>query len=109
MTAAFNLNHLRRINRELDGRVDVSAFAHEARWNEHKSAIEMHLVSRKPQVAVVAGRDFTFAQGETIHTETCRKYDVAALTRAAQRSGWRVERIWSDPAELFAVFGLRCL
>jgi len=107
VTAEFNLNLLRRINRELEGDLDIMAFAHEARWNEPESAIEMHLVSRKPQVATVAGRSFAFAQGETIHTETCRKFDVAAFTRAAQRSGWRVDRIWSDPAELFAVFGLR--
>jgi dimethylhistidine N-methyltransferase len=107
VTAEFNLNLLRRINRELEGDLDIMAFAHEARWNEPESAIEMHLVSRKPQVATVAGRSFAFAQGETIHTETCRKFDIAALTHAAQRSGWRVDRIWSDPAELFALFGLR--
>ncbi len=107
VTAEFNLNLLRRINRELEGDLDIMAFAHEARWNELESAIEMHLVSRKAQVATVAGRGLAFAQGETIHTETCRKFDVAALTHAAQWSGWRVDRIWSDPAELFAVFGLR--
>jgi dimethylhistidine N-methyltransferase len=107
VTAEFNLNLLRRINRELQSDFAVDAFAHEARWNERESAIEMHLVSRKPQVVSVAGRSFAFAQGETIHTETCRKFDVAAITHGAQRSGWRVDRIWSDPAELFAVFGLR--
>jgi dimethylhistidine N-methyltransferase len=107
VTAEFNLNLLVRINRELDGDFALDAFAHEARWNDRESAIEMHIVNRRPQVVSVAGMSFAFAQGETIHTETCRKFDVAGLTHAAQRSGWRVDRIWSDPAELFAVFGLR--
>jgi dimethylhistidine N-methyltransferase len=106
VTAEFNLNLLHRINRELDGDFAIDAFAHEARWNERESAIEMHLVSRKPQIVSVAGDSFAFAQGETIHTETCRKFDVAGLAHTAQRSGWRVKTIWSDPAELFAVFGL---
>jgi dimethylhistidine N-methyltransferase len=107
VTAEFNLNLLARINRELDGDFALAAFAHEARWNERESAIEMHIVSRKAQVVPLAGRSFSFAEGETIHTETCRKFDVASLTHAAQRSAWRADTIWSDPAELFAVFGLR--
>jgi dimethylhistidine N-methyltransferase len=106
VTAEFNLNLLVRIDRELDGDFDIDGFAHEARWNERESAIEMHLVSLKPQVVSVAGMSFAFAQGETIHTETCRKFDVAGFAHAAQRSGWRVEKLWSDPAQLFAVFGL---
>ena len=106
VTAEFNLNLLVRINRELDGDFALDAFAHEARWNERESAIEMHIVSLRAQVVSVAGRSFSFAQGETIHTETCRKFDVAGFAHAAQRSGWRVDKIWSDPAELFAAFGL---
>jgi dimethylhistidine N-methyltransferase len=106
VTADFNLNLLVRINRELDGDFALNAFAHEARWNERESAIEMHIVSLRAQVVSVAGRSFSFAQGETIHTETCRKFDVAGFAHAAQRSGWRVDKIWSDPAELFAAFGL---
>jgi uncharacterized SAM-dependent methyltransferase len=106
VTAEFNLNLLVRINRELDGDFALDAFAHEARWNERESAIEMHIVSRKAQVVSVAGRSFAFAEGETIHTETCRKFDVAGFAHSAQRSGWRVSRLWSDPDELFAVFGL---
>ena len=106
VTAEFNLNLLVRINRELEGDFVLDGFAHEARWNERASAIEMHLVSLKPQRVSVAGRRFAFAQGETIHTETCRKFDAAAFAGAAQRSGWRVAKTWTDPAELFAVFGL---
>jgi L-histidine Nalpha-methyltransferase len=106
VTADFNLNLLARINRELEGDFALEAFGHEARWNERESAIEMHLVSLRPQVATVAGASFAFAQGETIHTETCRKFDVAGFAHAAQQSGWRVDKLWSDAGELFAVFGL---
>jgi dimethylhistidine N-methyltransferase len=106
VTAEFNLNLLLRINRELEGDFALEAFAHEARWNERESAIEMHLVSLKPQTVSVGGSSFAFAQGETIHTETCRKFDVDGFARAARRSGWRVDKLWSDPAQLFAVFGL---
>src|SRR3984957_17800654 len=106
VTAEFNINLLVRINRELDGDFALDAFAHEARWNERESAIEMHIVSLKAQTVSVAGRGFAFEEGETIHTETCRKFDVAGFAHSAQRSGWRVSRLWSDPDELFAVFGL---
>jgi dimethylhistidine N-methyltransferase len=106
VTAEFNLNLLARINRELEGDFALDACAHEARWNEFESAIEMHLVSLKLQAVTVAGRRFVFAQGETIHTETCRKFDVAGFTDAARQSSWRVAAIRSDPGQLFAVFGL---
>jgi dimethylhistidine N-methyltransferase len=106
VTAEFNLNLLVRINRELGGDFALDGFAHEARWNERESAIEMHIVSLRPQIVSVAGASFAFAQGETIHTETCRKFDVAGFAHSAQRSGWRVDKLWSDPAGLFAVFGL---
>jgi len=105
VTADFNLNLLIRINRELEGDFALEAFAHEARWNERESAIEMHIVSLKPQTVSVAGSRFVFAQGETVHTETCRKFDAAGFAFAAQRCGWRVEKLWSDPAQLFAVLG----
>jgi uncharacterized SAM-dependent methyltransferase len=106
VTAEFNLNLLTRINRELGGDFALEAFAHEARWNERESAIEMHIVSLKPQIVSLAGSRFSFADGETIHTETCRKFDAAGFAFAAQRCGWRVEKLWSDPAQLFAMFGL---
>jgi len=106
VTAEFNLNLLARINCELEGGFRLEAFAHEARWNEWRSAIEMHLVSREAQVVSVSGVDFPFARGETIHTESCRKFEVAGFADAARRAGWRVDKLWSDPAHLFAVFGL---
>ena len=106
VTAEFNLNLLARINHELGGDFALDAFAHEARWNESELAIEMRLVSLKPQLVSVAGSGFAFAQGETIHTETCRKFELQGFSEAARRCGWRVDKLWSDPAELFAVFGL---
>ena len=84
VTAEFNLNLLVRINRELEGDFALDGFAHEARWNERESAIEMHIISLRPQVVSVAGSSFAFAQDETIHTDTCRKFDVATFcTRGA--------------------------
>jgi dimethylhistidine N-methyltransferase len=106
LTAAFNLNLLARINRELGADFRVDRFAHEARWNERESAIEMHLVSLNAQIVTVAGRRFAFELGETIHTESSRKYDVPGFTDVAHRSGWRSAMVWSDPAMRFAVFGL---
>ena len=106
VTAAFNLNLLTRINRELDGDFDLRRFAHEARWNDQESAVEMHLVSLENQTVTVAGQRIDFTIGETIHTESSRKYDLAGFTAVVEREGWRVGAIWSDPGEQFGVFGL---
>jgi dimethylhistidine N-methyltransferase len=106
VTAAFNLNLLARVNRDLGADFSVDRFAHEARWNERESAIEMHLVSLKAQIVTVAGRRFAFERGETIHTESSRKYDVPGFTDVVLQSGWRMAKVWSDPATRFAVFGL---
>jgi dimethylhistidine N-methyltransferase len=106
VTAAFNLNLLERINRELDGNFPLSRFVHEARWNEDEQAMEMHLVSLDSRVVEVAGQDFPFRAWETIHTESSRKYDVATFRALAEASGWRVAKVWQDEDELFAIFGL---
>jgi L-histidine Nalpha-methyltransferase len=103
--AAFNLNLLTRINRELSGNFSPEGFAHQVRWNEAESAIEMHLVSLREQVVTVDGRPFAFQTGETIHTESARKYDVVSFMDAVGY-GWRVSSIWSDEDRRFAVFGL---
>jgi dimethylhistidine N-methyltransferase len=106
VTALFNLNLLRRINRELGGNFALDAFRHEARWNEVQSAIEMHLVSAARQTVVVAGHRFHFEAGESIHTESSRKYDPAAFEASALENGWEVGHRWTDPAGLFSIFGL---
>lgn len=106
VTAAFNRNVLRRINRELGGSFEPDRFAHEARWNAAESAIEMHLVSTRFQTAVAAGRAFDFAEGETIHTESSRKYTPESFAAMAREAGWQVAEAWTDRDDLFAIFGL---
>jgi dimethylhistidine N-methyltransferase len=109
VTAQFNLNLLRRMNRELDANFALEAFAHHVRWNNHESAIEMHLQSRRRQTVNIGRESFSFEPGETIHTESSRKYDRPAFERLAQESGWRLSRHWSDPQALFSVFGLEAV
>ncbi len=106
VTAAFNKNLLHRINRELDGNFDVDAFDHDARWNEEASAVEMHLVSRTAQSVQIGGATFAFNAGETIHTESSRKYTRAGFEEIAQDAGWVVSQVWTDADELFALVGL---
>jgi L-histidine N-alpha-methyltransferase len=107
VTARFNLNLLTRINRELHGEFRLDRFLHEARWNEHTSAIEMHLVSLGDQCVAVGQHSFGFFDGETIHTESSRKYDVNVFTRTVERQGWALSNVWKDDGDLFGVFGLR--
>jgi dimethylhistidine N-methyltransferase len=106
VTAAFNLNLLARINRELDGDFPLNRFAHEARWNADDSAIEMHLVSRDARRVAAGGEFFAFQSGETIHTESSRKYDLDGFAALAESTGWRATKVWLDSHRHFAVFGL---
>ena len=109
ITAAFNRNLLVRINRELGGNLPLDAFGHEARWNEAEQAIEMHLVCRRAVTASVARQAFRFALGESIHTETSRKYELARLDPLLNGAGWRLERTWTDDEAQFAIVGLAVL
>lgn len=109
VTAAFNLNLLARINRELDADFRLERFAHEARWNSSNSAVEMHLVSREAQTVTVSGQRFDFEAGESIHTETSRKYTVSTLSAIVESAGWYIEEMWTDPRQSFGVFGLASL
>jgi L-histidine N-alpha-methyltransferase len=106
VTAAFNLNLLARINSELAGDFSPDRFVHQARWNKTESSVEMHLVSLCEQVVTVGGERFAFLAGETIHTESSRKYDVAGFMDVVAYGGWRVSAIWSDFERRFALFGL---
>lgn len=103
VTAAFNLNVLVRANRELGADFDVSAFAHLAVWNSEESRIEMHLKSLIEQSVRIAGRDFTFAQGETIHTENSRKLSCEKLGGLVQEAGWTIQRDWRDAKDWFSM------
>ena len=103
VTAAFNLNLLRRINRELAGDFDPDGFAHEARWNGAAGRIEMHLVSRTAQTARVGDRVFAFRAGESIHTENSHKYTLDGFRALALAAGWRSVAAWTDDGGLFSV------
>lgn len=103
VTAAFNLNLLHRINRELGGSVPVDAFRHVALWNDGEARIEMHVEAARDVHFEVDGHFFRMAEGETIHTENSLKYgprDVRVLLRAG---GWSPLTVWTDREELFTV------
>jgi dimethylhistidine N-methyltransferase len=106
VTAEFNLNLLHRINRELGGDFQVKRFRHKAFYDEARGWIEMHLESLYSQFAHVAGRRFDFQPGETIHTEISCKYGVAEFQALAARARFHGEKVWTDPANLFAVHGM---
>lgn len=103
VTAAFNLNLLTRINRELDGNFDLDAFTHEARWNDHDGRIEMHLVCTCEQTVAVNGDTFDFKAGETIHTENSRKFKMDGFIKLAAEAGWTFKQTWTDDRDYFAV------
>ncbi|WP_232630893.1 L-histidine N(alpha)-methyltransferase [Methylobacterium sp. Leaf118] len=107
VTAAFNLNLLHRINRDLGGAIDPDSFAHRALFNAEASRIEMHLVSRQAQTIRVGGRSFAFAEGESIHTENSYKYTLEGFRALAARAGWAPVTAWTDPNGLFSVHALR--
>jgi dimethylhistidine N-methyltransferase len=98
VTAAFNLNLLARINRELGGRFDLARFAHEARYNDRRARVEMHLRSRIAQQVRIDALNLTvsFARGETIWTESSHKFRAEEIARLGERAGWSCERQWVD-------------
>jgi dimethylhistidine N-methyltransferase len=109
VTAAFTLNLLRRMNRELQATFDLSAFAHEAFYDEVEGRIEIYFRSLREQSVSVAGRRFDFAAGERVHTEYSYKYDTADLSALAASGGFRVAETWTDRERLFAVVYLESI
>jgi dimethylhistidine N-methyltransferase len=105
VTAAFNLNVLQRINRELGAAFDLRAFAHAARWNAEHRRVEMHLVSRRAQVVRVPGAriDVRFDAGESIWTESSYKYRLADLTALGVPAALRIVFQWVEPEAAFAL------
>ncbi|HEY1203901.1 MAG: L-histidine N(alpha)-methyltransferase [Bryobacteraceae bacterium] len=104
VTAAFNLNLLARINRELGGGFALRHFAHRARYDETRQPIEMHLVSARRQAVSIpaAGITVTFEKGETIWTEACHKFRLGEIEAMAARCGFRSRAQWVDPQWPFA-------
>jgi dimethylhistidine N-methyltransferase len=107
VTAAFNLNLLQRINRELAGDFKLQQFGHRALYNQQLGRIEMHLVSHVDQIVSVAGETFSFTAGETIHTESSYKYSIDEFQQLAGWAGYRAEQVWTDAEQLFSVHCLR--
>jgi dimethylhistidine N-methyltransferase len=103
ITAAFNVNLLTRINRELGGNFDVAAFEHHAFYDADEGRIEMHLRSRRDQQVNVAGKAFHFAAGETIHTENSCKYSIDEFRQLAREAGFSPDHCWTDTGQLFSV------
>jgi dimethylhistidine N-methyltransferase len=105
--AAFNLNLLERINRELDGDLRVDQFEHVAFYSEAKGRVELYVKSLTEQTARIAGRDFTFARDEMIHTENSYKYAIAEFRALAAQAGFRPVDAWTDRGELFSIHYFR--
>jgi len=103
VTAAFNLNLLKRINRELNGDFQIDCFQHYAFYNPEEGRIEMHLVSQKEQTVRIDNVVINFAKGESIRTENSYKYDLDEFQQMAAASGLRVERVWTDQQQWFSV------
>jgi dimethylhistidine N-methyltransferase len=106
VTAAFNLNLLARINRELGGDFDLRRFAHYAFYNPMAGRIEMHLVAREAQAVNIGDYRFSFYRGESIHTENSYKYSVPEFEVLARNAGFKLARFWTDARRWFGVFGL---
>jgi len=97
VSAAFALNLLHRLNRDLAGDFQPEAFRYRARWEPGPSRVTMELVSLRPQTVTLAGTTWTFAAGETLVSEHSVKYTPAAFTALAERAGWRTTAAFSDP------------
>jgi uncharacterized SAM-dependent methyltransferase len=105
VTAAFNLNLLVRLNRELGADIDTDGFEHRAIWNERKSRVEMHLVSRREQAVRIpgAGIEMTLRAGEAIWTESSYKYRPEQIRGIVERAGFTPAAQWQDARAGFAL------
>ena len=103
VTAAFNLNLLARINRDLGADFDLATFRHHAFYNAALGRVEMHLLSQRRQTVHLAGESFDFEAGEGIHTENSYKYSIEEFQALARRAAFEPAEVWTDPARLFSV------
>jgi dimethylhistidine N-methyltransferase len=103
VTAKFNLNLLKRINRELGGTFKLDTFEHHAFYNRERHRIEMHLASLRRQKVKVAGETIEFRAGETIHTENSYKYSIESLGALARGAGWMPLGVWTDERDYFSI------
>ena len=103
VTARFNLNALRHMNRELGADFDLTAFEHRAVWVEEQSRIEMHLVSKRDQVVHLGDDVVKFARNEYLRTECCHKYTLEGFAELAAEADLAVSQVWMDSERLFSV------
>jgi dimethylhistidine N-methyltransferase len=105
VTAAFNLNILHRLNRELGANFDTGCFRHLARWNRAESRIEMHLESTRDQCVNIPAAQLSldFAAFETIHTESSYKFTRGTLEALLDDAGFTIERTWTDPERWYSL------
>jgi len=103
VTAAFILNLLERMNRELDADCDMNRFGFEAFYNPEMGRVELYIRSLVDQIVTVAGVRFGFTAGERIHAEYSYKFDLAEFRRLAEHAGYRSAACWTDAARLFSV------
>jgi dimethylhistidine N-methyltransferase len=103
VTAAFNINLLERINRELGADFHPENFEHYAFYNYPRGRVEMHLISQKDQTVHLDNTTITFVRGETIWTESSYKYHLKEFEEMAAEAGWQVARVWTDDKQWFSV------
>lgn len=103
VTAAFTLNLLHRINRELEGNFEVSQFAHQPLYNEEIGRIESYIESLIDQDVEILGRRFSFNKGERIHVENSHKYTIPQFQQLAKEAGWASDHVWVDDEDLFSL------
>ena len=103
VTAAFNMNLVTRINRELSGTIPADALDHRAVWNDDLARIEMHLVANRDIDFTVSGESFSMRSGETIHTENSHKFTPRSANLLLLAGGWTPIKRWVDEDERFSV------
>jgi dimethylhistidine N-methyltransferase len=103
ITAKFSLNILARANAELGADFDLDGFVHQARYDEHKGRVEIHLRSLARQSAGLAGQSFAFERGELVHVEHSYKYAPEEFQALARRAGFEPGPVFIDPGGLFSV------
>ncbi len=103
VTAEFNLNVLRRLNRDVGADFDLNAFHHQALWVPEGSRIEMRLISKMAQTVTIGEEALSFAANEPIITEHCHKYTPELFAAQAAAAGWTGRQTWTDPRHYFNV------
>jgi L-histidine N-alpha-methyltransferase len=103
VTAEFNRNMLRHLNREFDANFDIDTFEHSAKYNESEGRIEIRLVSKQDQAFSLGNESFSIGKDEALHTEYSHKYTVEGFAAMGEAAGFRVERVWMDAGRLFSV------